>query len=49
MNLGDKFEVEHETVCHNQRFVNPDRIPKYVDRLGKEVLIKVHSNTIERY
>ena len=25
LNIGDHYNVDHETVCHNRRFVNPKR------------------------
>ena len=47
MNISEEYDVNHETVEHNRRFVNPDRIPHWFEKHNMEVQVKVHTNTIE--
>ena len=35
------------TIKQYHRFVNAERIPQYFERLGIEVNVKIHTNTIE--
>ena len=37
LNLGEDYDVQHNMVNHNKRFVNPNRVPTFVDRLNKVV------------
>ena len=37
LNLGEDFDVQHNVVHHNKRFVNAERVPTWVDRLDQEV------------
>lgn len=47
MNLGKTFDVEHETICNNQRFVAQKRLLLQFERLNTEMQVKVHTNTIK--
>lgn len=46
MNIQEDYGANHETVVHNRRFVNQDRVQTWFDRHGL-VDVKVHTNTIE--
>ena len=47
LNLGEDYDVQHNVVYHNRYFVNPQRVDTFVDKLGKIIHLKVHTNTIE--
>ena len=47
LNLNEEIEVEHHMVNHNQCFINPQKVEKYIIGFDKTVQIKVHTNSVE--
>ena len=46
-NIGEEYDVEHQTVIHLRRFVNPEKVQHWFERHQSLVEVKVHTNSIE--